>query len=59
MVLVLVFRICDMLHVSRPAAPTAAADVALLGCRTVAARVHNRGPMGPGLTRRGVIFRVA
>ena len=37
MVLVLVFGVCDMFNVSRPAASTAAAFIALSGCRTVAA----------------------
>ncbi|SVD26564.1 uncharacterized protein METZ01_LOCUS379418 [marine metagenome] len=55
----LVFRVCDMLHVPVPAATTVTALVALSGCRTVTARVYNRGPMSPGLTRGCVILRVA
>ena len=48
-----------MLHVSRPAASAAATYVALLRGRAVAARVHDRGPMGPGVAWGCVIFRVA
>ena len=58
MVLVLVFGVCDMLHVSGPAASTAAALVALFGGWTVAAVINNRGPMSPGLSGRRVILRV-
>ena len=59
MVLVLVFGVGDMLHVSRPAASTAAAYIALLRRRAITAFINNRGPMGPGLTGRCVILRVA
>ncbi len=45
-----------MLHVSRPAATTVTAYVALLGRWAVAARVHDRGPMSPGLPRLAVVF---
>jgi len=48
-----------MLHLSRPAATTAAALVALLRGWTVAARVHDRGPMGPGVAGLTVVFAVA
>jgi hypothetical protein len=54
-----VLRICDMFYVSRPAASTALTLVVLLRCRTVAARVNDRGPMSPGLSRLAVIFCVA
>ena len=53
------FGVRDMFNLSGPAASTAAAYVALLGCRTVAARVHDRGPMSPGLPRLAVVFCVA
>ena len=53
------FRVGDMLHVSRPAASTAAAYVALLRGWAVAARVHDRGPMGPGVAGFGVVLAVA
>ena len=52
----LVFGVCDMLHVSGPAATTVAALVALSGCRTVAAVINNRGPMSPGIAGLGVVF---
>ena len=52
----LVFRVCDMFHVSRPAASTAAALVALLRGWTVAAVINNRGPMGPGVAGLAVVF---
>ena len=42
-----------------PAASTALALVALTRGRAVATCVHNRGPMGPGLTGLCVILRVA
>ncbi len=42
-----------------PAASTALALVALFGRRAVAAFINDRGPMGPGLTGRCVILRVA
>ena len=48
-----------MLHVSRPAASTAAADVALLGRRAITAFINNGGPMGPGIAGLGVVFAVA
>ena len=55
----LVFGVCDMFNFSRPAASTALTLVALLRCRTVAARVHNRGPMSPGVAGLAVVLRVA
>ena len=48
-----------MLHVSRPAASTAAADVALLRRRTVAPFINDRRPMGPGVAGFGVVFAIA
>ena len=45
-----------MFNVSRPAASTAAAYVALLGRRAVAAFINDRGPMSPGLPRLAVVF---
>ena len=48
-----------MFDLSRPAASTAAALVALLRGWTVAARVHDRGPMGPGIAGLTVVFAVA
>ena len=48
-----------MLHVSRPAATTVAALVALLGCRAITTRVDDRGPMGPGVAGLRVVFAVA
>ena len=56
---VLVFGVCDMFYVSGPAASTAAAFIALSGCRTVAAVINNRGPMSPGVAGLGVVFAVA
>jgi hypothetical protein len=41
-----------------PAASTAAALVALSGCRTVTTGVHDRGPMGPGLSGLAVVLAV-
>ena len=52
----LMFRVCDMLHVSRPAASTAAALVALLRGWTITTLINNRGPMGPGVAGLAVIF---
>ena len=54
--MILVFRVCDMFHVSGPAASTAAALLPCLGGRAVAALINNRGPMGPGLSGLGVIL---
>ena len=51
-----VLRISDMFNISRPAASTALALVALLRCRTVAARVYDRGPMSPGVARLAIVF---
>ena len=48
-----------MFHVSRPAASTAAALVALLAGRARAARINDRGPMGPGIAGLTVVFAVA
>ena len=45
-----------MLHLSGPAASTAAAYVALLGCGTISSGVDDRGPVSPGLTGRRVIL---
>ena len=60
MVLGLVFGVCDMLHLSRPAGATGPAFVALaLSWAAVEALVDDRGPMSPGLSRSCVIFRVA
>ena len=42
-----------------PAASTAAALVALLAGRARAARINNRGPMGPGVAGLAVVFAVA
>ena len=56
---VLMFGVCDMLHLSRPAASTALTLVALSGCRTVAAVINNRGPMSPGVAGLGVVLAVA
>ena len=39
-----------------PAASTAAAFIALLAGRAVAACVHDRGPMSPGLTGLRIIL---
>ena len=55
----LVFGVCDMLHLSGPAATTVTALVALSGCRTVTTGVHDRGPMGPGIAGLTVVFAVA
>ena len=59
MVLVLVFGVCDMLHLSRPAATTAAALVALLRGRAASAMINDRGPVGPGVAGLGVVLAVA
>ena len=48
-----------MFHVSRPAASTAAALVALLRGWTITPRVDDRGPMGPGIAGLTVVFAVA
>ena len=48
-----------MLHVSRPAATTGAADVALLGGRTVTAFIDDGAPVSPGVAGFGVVFAVA
>ena len=53
------FGVCDMLHLSRPAATTAAAFIALSGGRAVTAVINNRGPMSPGVAGLGVVFAVA
>ena len=56
----LVFRVCDMLHVSGPAGSTGPTLIALaLSWAAVEALVYDRGPVGPGLTWSCVIFRVA
>ena len=47
-----------MLHLSGPAASTAAAYIALLGCGTISSGVDDRGPMGPGLTRCCVVLGI-
>ena len=52
-------RVCDMFNISRPAASTAAAYVALLRGRAITARVHDRGPMGPGVAGLTVVFAIA
>ena len=51
-----VFRVSDMFNISRPAASTALAFIALLRCRTVAAFINDRGPMSPGVARLAVVF---
>ena len=57
---VLVFGVCDMFYVSGPAGATGPADIALaLSWAAVEALVDDDGPMGPGLTGRCVILRVA
>ena len=48
-----------MLHVSRPAASTAAAYVALLRGRAVSTGINDRGPMGPGVAGFAVVLAVA
>ena len=48
-----------MFNISRPAATTVTALVALLRGRAVPARVHDRGPMGPGVAGLTVVFAVA
>ena len=45
-----------MLHVSRPAATTVAAYVALLGRRAITTFINNGGPVGPGVAGLGVVF---
>ena len=56
----LVFGVCDMFYVSGPACATGPADIPLaLSWAAVVAFVHNRGPMGPGLTGLAVVLRVA
>ena len=55
----LVFGVFDMFNFRVPAASAAATFIALLGCRTVAVLINDRGPMSPGLTRGCVILRVA
>ena len=55
----LVFRVCDMFNLWIPAASTAAAYVALLRGRAVAALINNRGPMGPGVAGLTVVFAIA
>ena len=45
-----------MFNISRPAASTAAALVALLRGWTITTRVDDRGPMGPGVAGLAVIF---
>ena len=52
----LVLGVRDMFHLSGPAASTAAAYVALLGCGAVASGVYDRGPMSPGVTGCGVVL---
>ena len=60
MVLGLVFRICDMLHLSGPAGAAGSALIALaLGWAAVESFVDDRGPMSPGCTWCGVVLRVA
>ena len=54
--LILVFRVRDMFYISRPAATTAAAFIALLRRRTITTRINNRGPMGPGVAGLAVVF---
>ena len=48
-----------MFYISRPAATTVTAYVALLGRWTISAFIDDRGPMGPGVARLRVIFAVA
>jgi hypothetical protein len=45
-----------MFYISRPAATTVTALIALLRRWAVAAFINDRGPMGPGLTGLGVIL---
>jgi len=52
----LVFGVCDMLHVPVPTSATAAALIALLRGRAAPAFIDDRGPVGPGLTGRGVVL---
>ena len=57
---VLVLGVCAMFYVSGPAGATGPADIALaLSWAAVEALVDDGGPMGPGLTGRCVILRVA
>ena len=48
-----------MFDLSRPAASTAAALVALLRGWTITPRVDDRGPMGPGIAGLTGVFAVA
>ena len=48
-----------MLHVSRPAASTAATLIALLRGRAAPAFINDRGPVSPGVAGLAVILRVA
>ena len=48
-----------MFYISRPAATTAPALVALLRGRAVTTGVDDRGPMGPGIAGLTVVFAVA
>ena len=54
--MILVFRVCDMLHLPVPAASTAAAYVALLRGRAITTGINNRGPMSPGVAGLGVVL---
>ena len=57
---ILMFGVCDMLHVSRPAGSTGPTLIALaLSWAAVEALVYDRGPMSPGLPRLAVVFAVA
>ena len=56
----LVFGVCDMFNFRIPTGSAGSALIALaLSWAAVEALVDDRGPMSPGLTRCGVIFRVA
>ena len=48
-----------MFYVPVPTSAAAAALVALLRGWTVAARINNRGPMGPGVAGFAVVFAIA
>ena len=50
------FRICDMFYVSRPAASTGPAHVALLRSRTVSTWINNCWPVCPGIARSCIIL---
>ncbi len=59
MVLGLVFRVCDMLHVPVPTSPAALTLIALSGCWAVTTFIDDRGQMSPGIAGLAVVLRVA